>query len=359
MKETCSLRFNRILIVRSSAVGDVVLALPTLDAIRSSFPQARIGYIVDERPYDLIASHPFVDRVHFFPRKRWAATIFRPWRWPATLREIFALIREMRSERYDIVLDLQANLKGAFLSILSGARIRVGFARGYCREGNYWFSHLQVTPPRWPLHLVEKFLAVAEFLGARPDCLRFPFPESSESQKRVETFLQDCGLTTFAVLHPGSSEARKDKRWIPEYFAEVARRLAVEKGLRCVVCYGPGERRLAERIVAASDGKALLSLPTENLLDLIELFRRACIFIGTDSGPMHIAAAVGIPCVALFGSGSPTLYGPYPYPGSHHRLIYKPRRGFSGGMQAITVEEVYEAVVEHLARLSKNPTSQA
>lgn len=350
MKETRPLRFDRILIIRPSAIGDVVLALPTLNAIRSSFPHARIGYIVDERPYDLIASHPSVDRVHFFPRKRWATTIFKPWQWGKTIREIFILAREMQAECYDIALDLQANLKGALLSILSGARVRVGFARGYCREGNYWFSHLQVTPPRWPLHLVEKFLAVAGFLGARTDHLQFRFPESPESRKRVEAFLQDYGLKTFAVLHPGSSEARKDKRWVPEYFAEVAQRLAIEKGLRCVVCYGPGERRLAERIVTASDGKALLSFPTESLLDLIELFRQACIFIGTDSGPMHIAAAVGLPCVALFGSGSPTIYGPYPYPDSCHRLIYKPRRGFSGGMQAITVEEVYEAVVEQLTR---------
>jgi heptosyltransferase I len=341
--------FQRLLIVRPGALGDVVLALPALDSLRRSFPDARIGYVADERTWDIISAHPAVDRRHFFPRTRWRQALFRPWRWPALVREVRGLLREIRAERYEVALDLQANLKGGLLSMASGAAVRVGYGRRYGQELNHWFNNRYVTPPRWPIHLVEKFLAATASLGAATNTPGFRIPEPPESTARVEAFLRDTPPGPFAVIHPGSSKARPDKQWKTERFGEVAGWLGTTLGMRSVVCFGPAERELAERVVAASDGWAVTAWSGASVLDLAALLRRARLFVGTDSGPMHIAAALGVPTVALFGSGSPVVYGPYPPSSPVHRVIFKPRRGRTGGMTAITVDEVQRAIKECLA----------
>lgn len=335
--------------VRPGALGDVVLALPALDALRRSFPGARIGYIADDRTRDVISAHPAVDRVHFFPRARWRRALARPWTWFALARGVAALARELRAEHYDVTLDLQANLKGGLLSWASGSPVRVGFARGYCQEGNHWFNNRHVTPTTWPTHLVDKFLAAAAYLGAGTKGAGFRLPEPPDSTARVESFLREGVPGSYAVLHPGSSAARPDKQWASERFGEVARWLADEQGIRTVVCYGPAERPLAERVAAASGGRAIVMSPGASVLDLAALLRRAALFVGTDSGPMHVAAALGVPTVTLFGSGSPVIYGPYPLTSPAHRVVFKPRRGRQGGMAAITVPEVQRAIADSLA----------
>jgi ADP-heptose:LPS heptosyltransferase len=327
----------------------VVLALPALDALRRSFPTAHIGYVADDRTWDLISPHPAVDRTHFFPRTRWRDALTRPSQWPTLARELRGLVRELRAERYEVALDLQANLKGGLLSWASGALIRVGFARGYCQEWNHWFNNRFVTPAVWPIHLVEKFFASVAFVGGRVEGARFLVPEPPESTARIESFLHGSGSCPYAVMHPGSSKNRPDKQWETARFGEVARWLAEDRGIRSVVCYGPAERDLAEAVAGASGGRAIVAPPGTSVLDLAALLRRAMLFVGTDSGPMHVAAAVGVPTVTLFGSGSPVVYGPYPPTSPAHRIVFKPRRGRQGGMRAITVDDVRRAIVECLA----------
>ncbi len=349
MSDLTPAQFVRLLVVRPGALGYVVLALPALDALRRSFPSARIGYVADDRTWEVISAHPAVDRAHFFPRTRWRRALARPWKWPRLLREVARFVRELRAERYDVALDLQANLKGGLLGLASGAPLRVGFAREYCQEANHRFNNRFVTPPVWPLHLVDKFFAAVAYLGAWTDGAGFHFPEPPESTARVDAFLRAAGPGPYAVIHPGSSDARPDKRWASERFGEVLRWLADEHGIRSIVCYGPSERPLAELVVAASQGRAVAALPGTSLLDLAALLRRAVLFIGTDSGPMHVAAALGVPTVSLFGSGSPVVYGPYPPTSPAHRIVFKPRRGREGGMSAITVDDVQRAIAESLA----------
>ncbi|MBI2900368.1 MAG: glycosyltransferase family 9 protein [Planctomycetes bacterium] len=331
---------SRILVIRLSAVGDVINTLPALCAIRHSYPRAFVGWIVEDRAYDLIRGHPAIDRVHLFPRRRW---VHAPWRAPA---EAAALIREIRRERYDVAVDLQGNLKGAVHGLASGIRRRVGFSREHCREWNHLFTNVHVTPPDERINRVDKFLAVAAFLGADVNGAAYRLPEAPESRVRADEFLAREGLRGYVVLHPGTSEVGREKRWLPERFSALAERIGAGLGLRAVVTWGPGERELAAEVAAGGRGHAVLSMPTRSILDLAELIRRARLFVGCDSGPLHLASAVGTPSVGLFGPKDPTIYGPY---NPFHRIVYKPG-DHGGAMESITVDEAYRAAAELLSQ---------
>lgn len=335
---------DRILFIRLSAVGDVVFSLPALAALRRGLPDATIGFLVEDRARDLIQGHPLVDRVHHYPRRRWTRMARRPWLWPGLWREISAFAAEIRRENYAVALDFQANIKGAFLGLLSGARRRIGFSRGHCKEFNHLFTHVHVTPRNGSVHRVEKFLNLAAALGIRADEESYILPDSRENRDRVIRFLSEAGLRTggYMAVHPGTSDFGRQKRWVPERFAEVAERIGRSHSLRSVVTWGPGELELARGIVARSGGQAILSPETTSLLDLAEILRNARLFVGCDSGPLHLASAVGVSSIALFGPKDPGVYGPR---SPRSRVIYKPgTNGTTGTMLAITTEDVCSAV---------------
>jgi len=320
----------RILVVRLSAVGDVVNTLPAIGALRSAYPRAFIGWVVEDRAFDLIRDHPALDRVHLFPRRRWV----RDWR--AAVREAPRLIRELRAQRYDLALDFQGNLKSTLHALASGASLRIGFARGYCKEGSHLFTHKRTTPPPDRPHRIDKNVSLVAALGVLVQEVTFSIPRSPESHSRVTAFLTERNLGRFAIVHPGTSGRGRDKRWVPERFGELCRLLP----LPCVVTWGPGERSLAGAV--AEQGGAILAPATPSLLDVTELLRHAALFIGCDSGPMRLADAVGTPSVVLFGPTDPAVHGPYAVP---HRVVYKKGRG----MASISVAEVHAAATEMLS----------
>ncbi len=337
---------QRILFIRLSAVGDVINTLPALSALRKGFPGARIGFLVEDRTKDIVTAHPLIDTLHVFPRKRFVRMARRPWKWPSLLIESYRFIRELRRERYDVALDFQGNLKGGVLSLLSGSALRVGYGRGHSNEMNHLFSHVRVVPPTKIINRVDKFLALVASIGAPVDDAAYKLPDSAESRARVEGFLAGSGLAPrqYVTMHPGTSDFGREKRWMPERFAEVARRLGSENGLRTLVTWGPGERSLAEQVVAGAAGHAVLAMETRTILDLAEILRQARLFVGCDSGPLHLASAVGVPSVALFGPKDPRVYGPH---NPHSRVVYKPDDNGSP-MSAITVDEVCLSVQDLL-----------
>jgi lipopolysaccharide heptosyltransferase I len=331
---------SRILVIRLSAVGDVINTLPALCAIRQTYPRAFIGWIVEDRAYDLIRGHPAIDRVHLFPRKRWVR------HWLDAAAEAPGLVREIRRERYEVAVELQGNLKGAVHGLVSGVRRRVGFGPGHCKEMSHLFTNIHVTPPGERINRVDKFLSVAAFLGASVNGAGYLLPESAESRARIEEFLRREGLDRYVVVHPGTSDFGREKRWLPERFSALADRIQEGLGLRAVITWGPGEKALAEEVVRGS--RAILSMETRSILDLAELIRRAALFVGCDTGPLHLASAVRTPSVALFGPKDPQVYGPY---NPRHRIVYKPDQN-GGSMTAITVEDAYAAVSELIGAMA-------
>jgi lipopolysaccharide heptosyltransferase I len=339
----------RILFIRLSAVGDVINTLPALEALRRGLPDAFIGYVVEDRAHDLISNHPSVNRVHLYRRKRWARYLHQPIHWWEMGTEFSGFLSEIRREGYTIALDFQGNLKGAMHGLLCGARRRVGFSRGHCKENNYFFNNEHVTPPGGSekINRVEKFLSLVGHLGVPIASAGYRLPETKDGRARVDAFLSQSRLKDYAVIHPGTSDFGAMKRWMPERFGELAERIGRSTPLKPVISWGPGERPLAEEIVAASKGAAVLAMETRNILDLAELIRSARLYVGCDSGPLHLSSAVATPSVALFGPKDPRTYGPY---NPHHRVVLKGELG-QGSMAAITVDDAFAAVQSLLSEL--------
>jgi hypothetical protein len=181
----------RILFIRLSAVGDVINTLPALEALRRGLPDAFIGYVVEDRAHDLITRHPSVDRVHLYRRKR-GPGISASRSTGGTLYEEFStFLHEIRREQYTVALDFQGNLKGAMHGLFSGARRRVGFSRGHCKENNFFFNNEHVTPPGGTekINRVEKFLSLVGHLGVPVTPRAYRLPETRDGRARVDAFL--------------------------------------------------------------------------------------------------------------------------------------------------------------------------
>ncbi len=339
----------RLLCIRLSAVGDVINTLPALEALRRGRPDAFIGFVVEDRAHDLITHHPSVDRVHLYRRKRWARWARQPVHWGKLYEEFTGFLWEIRRERYDTSLNFQANLKGAVHALLSGARTRVGFSKDHCKEHSHLFANVQVTPPGGEtINRVEKFLSLASVAGASSDRAAYRLPPTREAGDRVAAWLQTEDVGGYVAIHPGTSDFGALKRWPAERFGALAERIRRETGLPSLITWGPGERPLAEAVVASSFGSARVAMPTSSILELAELIRRARLYVGCDSGPLHLSSAVGTPSVALFGPKDPRTYGPY---NPRHRVVLKGEHG-QGSMAAIAVDDALGAVLDLLRELA-------
>lgn len=320
---------RRLLMIRLSAIGDVINVLPSISLLRRHDPSAFIAFAVEDKARDVVCNHPELDQVIVFPRRRWRRMLQR-WDVVPLLGEVLRYIRKLRRQRFDVALDFQGNLKGAMHSWMSRAARRLGFAKGFAYEMNHWFSTEQVVPPPDKPHRVDKFASLLRPLGVQPTGLDYCLPSS---RGRMAEFLRE--QRRYIIIHPGTSEHGAEKRWPAERYGELARRVS-DMDLGAIVTWGPGERPLAEAVCASSNGKAALAPPTGSLLDLAEIIRGAAAFVSADTGPMHLAAACRTPCIALFGPKDPAVYRPY---GANHIVIYRPE-----GMNHISVDEVVRAV---------------
>lgn len=343
---------ERILLVRLSAIGDVIHALFGLAALRSARPRAFVGFLVEDRAASLVAGHPDLDRVHVYRRRDWQRGALRT---PArTAEEAAAFLADLRGARYDTAVDLQGNLKGGLLAALSGARRRIGLGRGHGREANHLFQTERVEPPPGPLHRVDRVLALLAPLGVRGPAGTPRIARCAEDASAAEAFLSGAGLARggFAVLHPGTSEFGRHKRWSPERFGDLARALLDRRGLRSVATWGPGEEDLALEVVRTSGGAALPGPGTRSLAALAELATASALLVAADTGALHLAALLGVPSVGLFGPKDPRVYAPR---GARVAVVHRgvdcspcPRRSCSDPvcMTSIAVEDVLRAVEE-------------
>ncbi len=345
---------SRVLLVRLSAVGDVINVLPSVGLLRAALPDAHLAFVVEDRAADLVRGHPLLDEAIVFPRRRWREMLAGgdPRRWREAASEVAAYRRELRARRFDASLDFQGNLKGAMHALASGAPRRIGFAAGHGREASHLFANELVVPPADRPHRVEKFASLVAPLGAASGPLVYRLPESATAHGRADRALATLEpghvpLRGYVCLHPGTSERGAGKRWAPSRFGALARELYTRRGAKVLVTWGPGEEGLAREVVAASGGTARVAPATTSLLDLAEVLRRAAVFVSADTGPMHLAAACGTRCVALFGPKDPAVYRPW---GTGHVVL----RGTAVGgwpptMDGIPVGAALDAVESVLA----------
>lgn len=308
-----------ILIVRLGAMGDVLHALPAVAALRHAYPRARIGWIIERRWQSLLAAEspgrtpdhtqdcaplsparPLVDCIHPVDTRLWRSAPFTR----KTLHELKTAFSNMRSLHYEVAIDFQGALKSALAGRLSGASELNGFTRPREVPASILYTRRIIASGT---HVIDQNLSLAAALTGLPSSgIDFPLPHDTAAEHQCESELARMGITQFAILTPGAGWGAK--QWPAARYGELAASLG-KLGLRSLINAAPGEEALAATVVEHSGGAAIslaCSLP-----HLIAFTRRAQLFIGGDTGPMHLAAALKVPVVALFGPTDPSRNGPY------------------------------------------------
>lgn len=319
----------RILIIRLSALGDILHALPVLAAIRRAKPQAHIGWIVQAGGAELVQGHPMLDRAHVIPRqamKNMGAT------------EKFGVLRklraEVRAEDYEIAIDLQGLAKSAVWGWLSSAKERVGFRGEDARELSGLLYNRAISPPADARHVILKNLSLLQALGISNPAVEFPVHFADVTKQRAQEIWgeSDSGVMR-VIVNPGAGWVTK--QWPAARYGELAARLAKERAARVAIAWGPGEETLVREAIAAADsGSAsgppdfssrmipaapgVYAMPATSFTELGATISLANLFVAGDTGPLHFAAALGVPSVGIFGASDPIRNGPW---GEHTRVI--------------------------------------
>lgn len=321
--------FERILLIKPSALGDVIHTVPVLAKLRARYPAARIDWLLTPAIAELIRHHPALSNVVPFARRRFA----RWWSLSAA-KELAALVRALRQPRYELVIDLHGQFRSALLCLASGAPCRIGFDRprrqsraastrnlpatayrhGWtgAREGSWLAYTHHICLPTLDVHAVDRYLWLGRLLGLDDDPADFHLPLPAEAEARVGGLLEQHGVRgrPYAVLVPGTMW--ETKHWTAEGFAGVGRHLC-DSGRAVVLAGSAQERERCRAVAALCPGAVDLSGQT-SLTELAALIRRAAVCVTNDSGSMHLTVALGRPVVSIFGPTDPLWVGPYGRP---------------------------------------------
>jgi heptosyltransferase-1 len=303
-------RFERLLVVRLSAMGDIIHTLPAVATLRAAFPNSTIGWLVEERWAELLCAlrypragkrssgRPLIDRVHSVNTGEWRHSLFSFNTW----QQMAVALSELRGVQYDAAIDFQGAVRSALLARWSGATTVYGSVQPRENAASMFYSRQVLDIGT---HVVEQALALAAAVIGRtiPES-KVEFPLDPDAESKVATLT--ANLAEYAILNPGAGWGAK--QWPPERYGAVARALA-KNGVQSLINYGPGEEALATEVESASEGTA--QKVSCSVAELISLTRHARLFIGGDTGPLHLAAALQIPVVAIFGPTNPARNGPF------------------------------------------------
>ncbi|HXU45478.1 MAG TPA: glycosyltransferase family 9 protein [Thermoanaerobaculia bacterium] len=297
----------RILLLRTSALGDVVQALPVLGALRRHLPDARIAWVVEEWIAPLLAGHPDLDEIIPVRLRSWRKRPFER----ATRRELGESLRAIARFSPEVALDLMGNHKAGVLAALSFAERRLGFAREDRREPSSaaWIN--EAVRPRGT-HAVDRMLSLLDGLGLPAEPADFQPGKIRPGEIPEAERAGAPGSEPFALVHPGAGWG--NKRYPAARWGAVARELRQRLGLETRIAADPGDRTLAREVVEASEGAA--TVQEADIPEFVALARRAAIVLGGDSGPTHLAHALGRPVLMLMGPTDPAAHGPYAAPDS-------------------------------------------
>jgi lipopolysaccharide heptosyltransferase I len=328
------------LVVRLGALGDIVHALPLAAALREHWPGGTVDWVVERRHRALLDLVTGLDAVITFDSRALAAS--EGW---------IGVARRLRERHYDVVFDAQGLMKSAALARAAGGTRTIGFAREHLREPLARALYSEVVTPAGARHVVDKNLSLLGAVGVAPGRPAFPFREDPPGEA-VLAAIGEAGRP-FAVINPGGGWP--NKRWPPERFGAVAASLRERHGLSSLVLWGPGDRTLADEVVAAAHGIARLAPPT-SLPDVLALLRHASLVVSGDTGPLHLAAAVGTPVVGVYGPTDPARNGPWAADDvcvSRHDVCecfhLRRCRAARWCLDSVTPHEVAEAVERRLA----------
>jgi heptosyltransferase-1 len=333
---------DRMLIVRLSSLGDLVHALPVIPALRAGLPSLKLDWLVDQRWAPLLNMVEGIDEVISLDR--------------SFISSLFC-VRNLRGRPYACTLDLQGNLRSSMLTWLSGSPRRIGRHRSAARQPDAARFYTEHVIPAGQ-HIAEMSLSLAEQAGAKKmDRLYFPIRVPSQVVSSIQQKLSQLEIADYIVMCPGGGW--RSKCWPAERYGILAAEIWMRYRIRTVFNVGPGERALGEIArQAAGPSKPVLLCPA--LPELAALLQNALVVIAGDTGPLHLAAALGTRVVGLFGPTSPLRNGPLPYgtvlqnalpeEHNHYRGNYARGRNYSPAMLSLTVEQVFEAVAREIGR---------
>jgi lipopolysaccharide heptosyltransferase I len=343
--------------MRLSAIGDVIKALPALQVLRRSFPQAFIGWVVEEKAMPVLAGQRAVSELFVFRRGGARGLTDLGPAWFSAAGAALAVCRKVRALRFDVVYDLQGNAKSALFTCLSGAPLRVGFDSGGSRELAQVAYNSRVRVDNGCINAAEKNLLLlgATGLDTRTEGPYFNIAERDRGMVDGLSRSLFSKARRFVVLHPGTSAFGSYKRWPAEKYRSLAARIASETGDAVLITWGRGEEAVARRIAHGLSDKVAALHHALTIGELAAILEQASAFVGSDSAPLHLAASLYVPSVALFGPKDPAVFGPWqaksvvvsrnlPCSPCGMRTCDRPEC-----MTGISVDEVFGALVNILA----------
>ncbi len=332
----------RILLARRSSIGDIILTMPTLVALRRGFPDAYIAWMVDKRFREIIEGHDCLDEVITVPRYPGHAPV-------RFVRETIQSVRLLRQRKFDMAVDTHGLLKSSALCLLSGASRRIGFDDD-SRE-LAWLCINERAPGNSDIHAVDRYLTMAEYLDCPTKPIEFRLPIAEASQKWANRFIEEnhpAGDRPLVGLNLGAGQPHR--RWPTQYFAQLAEALHHDEKACSILIGAPEDRELAESVQQQLTVPIIDAVGQTTLGQLPALIQRCDVVVAADSGPLHVAVAVDTPVVALFGPSFPHLTGPY---GDNNIVLWsepecacwrKPHCSDYPCMREITVTSAHEAV---------------
>jgi lipopolysaccharide heptosyltransferase I len=292
-----------------SAIGDIVHTLPCLAALRAALPDAFIGWIVEDRFAPLLESHPQLNELYVIPKTKLRRQPLRGY-----IEHVLPLLQDIRLKQFDVAIDFQGLTKSGVMAWRSGAPVRIGFGDADGRELNRLFMTKRIIPFDSAQHVVERNLCLLRPLGIEEPRVEFVLQPTEEARTYVKEFFEREGFGTagkFVFLNPGAGWITK--RWLEERFAELGVRIQKDLHRRVLLTWGPGEHEVVERIAGSMKCNGVvpvIALPT-NLKQLLALLEWCELFVGGDTGPLHMAAALGVAVIGIFGGSDGQRNGPY------------------------------------------------
>ena len=344
-------KIEKILIIRLSAIGDVVHCLPTLRILRQKFPQAQISWAVDELTANLLEGHPYLSQVIVIPARDLEKKLKKLSTLSQSISDIKKIARQLREEKFDLVIDLHGLLKSGLVSYFTRAPIRLVYP--LARDFSQFFATHRVPLISSSPHVVDKYLDTVRYLGLEIDKVEFPLGLGKKEEAFAERFFKASGLAKEQLLlglNPGAS--RLNKQWPPQKFAQLGDRLIKQYNCQIIIFGSPGDLPLVREIASQMKSTPILAGGKTSLKELSALISRCDLLVSGDTGPLHLAVAAQVPVVALFGPTDYHYSGPY---GEKKQVVSKqllcgpcfrkgdcPRKTIC--LKGIEVEQVMKAV---------------
>lgn len=304
---------KKILIIRLSAIGDVLRALPVLRTIKHNFPRSHIAWAVEEPAQDLLLHHPDVNEVITVPKANWLK-LLKAGNILHLSSELSSFVRELKKKKFDLAIDFHGLLKSGLISYLSGAPVRVSLTRAFTKEFNFLFNNCRFPLEAGSISRIERNLMLLEKMGLKVIDDYPVIPITDHDRSEIKDYFRQIRIDQgrlLVAIHPGTSPKTLYKRWDPHRYAIVADQLIQDYAAQIIFTWGGRELDTVNEIIGKMKHRAHIACETRSLGQLAEIFRHCDLYIGGDTGPMHLAAFMKVPVVAIFGPTDFIVNAPY------------------------------------------------